>query len=154
MEIMMNRIAIDTNILIKIIERELIFDDLTLVISSPVLAEFLIFYKTDDERDLVYNTLLSDKQFDFSSFDNLSAIECSKLLTNFDKNTKIVSWQKVKFDFQIVSIAKTNNLSIATTDEQVIKLAKINGVEIKEIIIISQNFLKNFSILLFFMEKK
>jgi predicted nucleic acid-binding protein len=133
MEMIVNKIIIDTNCLIKFIESGKVLNDIIFIITAPVLTEYLLGIKEDDTKDKIIEILFTDKQFDFLPFDKKSAIICSKLLTNFDKKQKIGSWQRVKFDFQIVAITKANNINtIMTTDEQVIKIANINNIECRE----------------------
>jgi predicted nucleic acid-binding protein len=85
-----------------------------IVIPTPVLSEIAAL---DPEGAIRYQALLSDtSRFDFAPFDVMAAIEAgiqtNKAIRAGDKRGGTEdTWAKVKFDRQIVAIAKTRQIT-------------------------------------------
>ncbi|GMO11120.1 MAG: hypothetical protein Ta2D_13370 [Rickettsiales bacterium] len=126
---MLNKIVVDANYLISYFEKKIDFDK-NIVVPTPALTEFLLGFSILESRIKIFNHI--KENFIIKDFDTNSALECANLLNNFDKAQKTESWQKTKFDFQIIAIAKANNINtIYTNDKQVKKIAELNGINAK-----------------------
>src|SRR5579862_4254148 len=111
---------------------EKLIDDLDsdserMIIPTPVLSEFLILAASDAPEYL--NRLgekknLLVKPFDEKAAIELAAIELEDRKTTSKKGTSSSPWAKVRFDRQIVAIAKTNGANrIYSDDEDLAKFA-------------------------------
>ena len=102
-----------------------------ILIPTPVLAEYLV--GVGPNKDEYINRFFSSKNFEFGAFDVRAAIELSMLIDQdlqgdkkLDANT---TKAKVKFDRQIVSIAKSRGADrIYTDDDKLAKFAQRNGI--------------------------
>lgn len=106
-----------------------------IIIPTPVLSEFLILAGNDGPK---YLSLLDRRaMFRIESFDmraavELAAIELGIKKTKSDKRDGVQgTWAKIKFDRQIVTIAKVNGASkIYSDDDGVEKFANRCGIPV------------------------
>lgn len=89
------------------------------IIPAPCLAETLV---AAADIANVLELIKSYSAIEIAPFDGKSAVELAiisqKAIANGDKrNGSVVPWQQIKFDRQIVAIAKTANASIFYTDD-------------------------------------
>jgi len=92
-------------------------------IPTPAMAEVLVRAGTGRSK---YIKILSDTwKFQLLPFDSRAAIEASELIADIkSKKEKWDTWAKVKFDIQIVSIAKAEGcVAIYSDDRDIEKLA-------------------------------
>ena len=97
-------------------------------VPTPALAETLV--RSGPNRAQYMKILGDSWKFQFVPFDSRAAIECAELVA-LVKNNKDQwgTWAKVKFDIQIVSIAKAEGVSVIYSDDQDIEnYAKRFGV--------------------------
>lgn len=91
----------------------------TIVIPTPALAEMLI--GAGDIGPQALNYLRTDALFRISSFDERAAIEAATQLRLFlaevGKSNAGSTWPKVRYDHQIVAIAKVEGASVLYTDD-------------------------------------
>ena len=111
----------------------------TVIIPAPVLAEYLI--GIDKEHQITHINMINGKScFEIYSFDEIAAYECANLptlqeLKQLDLNL-IAS--KIKFDRQIVSIAKASNIDeVWTHDKNIFEICKREGIVVKSLADIS-----------------
>lgn len=103
-----------------------------ILIPTPVLAE--TFTRFGGKTDEVFQILHKDYGFQFGPFDIRAAIEAGMAFYSArqqgdKKSGSSRSWQKVKFDRQIVSIAKVNNATaVYSNDKQVRRWAEELGM--------------------------
>jgi predicted nucleic acid-binding protein len=88
-----------------------------ILIPTPALAEFYVKANPDMLTKLRSQTLVS-----IAPFDEKAAIECglgirNSLLSGNKKTPQSAPWQKVKFDHQIVAIAKSNNVDLIYSED-------------------------------------
>ncbi len=105
-------------------------DGVQIIIPAPAFSEFLMGI----EKDLTEFTKIFEgkKNFKIKSFDTKAALECSFLLKDLMKNKDIkknFSKQKIKYDYQIVSIAKIFEAEcVYSDDKDVMKLCSRLGL--------------------------
>lgn len=103
-----------------------------LIIPSPALAEFSV--RASDE-ELAF--LHSQPIFKIAPFDAITAIECGLLIRNVFATESKKDRQKIKFDLQILAIAKAQGARrLVTNDDQLRKRAirfDIQGVDLADI---------------------
>jgi predicted nucleic acid-binding protein len=105
-----------------------------IVIPTPVLCEFLILAGKDGSTYL--EKIHKTSNFRVAAFDEMAAIELAAIqvgITNNkgkDKRDRAGgTWAKIKFDRQIVAIAKVNNATVIYTDDRNLKIfAEQNGI--------------------------
>ena len=103
----------------------------TILIPTPVLAEFLV--KAGPKKQDYLNRFTSSKNFQIATFDQRAAVELS-LLTDPDLQSgkpmsEMVTKAKIKFDRQIVAIAKVSGVDmIYTGDDGLASCARKNGI--------------------------
>jgi predicted nucleic acid-binding protein len=120
---------------------EQLIDDLDsqrerIIIPAPVIAEFLVLAGKDGPQYLSEISLQAS--FYIQPFDEMAAIELAgmELLARGKghKRTPLphgVPWQKVKFDRQIVAIAKLHKVhTIYSTDQDVRDIAEDVGIKV------------------------
>jgi rRNA-processing protein FCF1 len=100
-------------------------------IPTPVLAEFLV--KGGSEKATRLAVFKSSRFFAITPFDEMAAIECAMIEVEDAKGSKplseIETKAKVKFDRQIIAIAKVRDATaIYTGDQQLGKKAKSIGL--------------------------
>jgi predicted nucleic acid-binding protein len=86
-------------------------------IPAPAMAEVLVRAGTGRAR---YVTILSDRsKFQILPFDSRAAIEASELIAAIKSSKEPwATWAKVKFDIQIVSIARAESASVIYADDR------------------------------------
>ncbi|HEV2800981.1 MAG TPA: hypothetical protein VGW12_10815 [Pyrinomonadaceae bacterium] len=110
----------------------------TIIIPTPVLSEFLILAGNDGPKYLA--EIDKKNSFHIEGFDTRAAIELATVESamrstrgkNADKREGVQgTWAKIKFDRQIVAIAKVNGVTrIYSDDEGVEKFAKRCGIDV------------------------
>jgi hypothetical protein len=106
------------------------------VIATPVLCEFLVLAENDGQQYLA--ELSNQPGFRIQPFDQMAAIELAAMeLLARGKGGKrspaasITPWQKVKFDRQIVAIAKVHQVHTIYSDDSDVKaLAENAGMKV------------------------
>jgi predicted nucleic acid-binding protein len=105
-----------------------------MIVPTPVLAEFLVLAGNDAPEYLnrlgeMKNLLV--KPFDEKAAIELAAIELKERKGPTKRGTSNSPWTKVRFDRQIVAIAKANRATrIYSDDEDVMKYAARTGIEV------------------------
>lgn len=103
-----------------------------IIIPSPAFAEFAVLARPE-EIDFVF----SQPIFKITSFDAIAALECGYLIRDARQDESGPNKRKIKFDLQILAIAKTQSADrLVTDDAQLIKRAAslgIKGVRILEL---------------------
>jgi predicted nucleic acid-binding protein len=105
-----------------------------MIVPTPVLSEFLVLAGNDAPEYL--NRLSEQKNLLVRPFDEkaaieLAAIELEDRRTTGKRGASSSPWAKVRFDRQIVAIAKTNGAKrIYSDDEDLVKYATRIGIEV------------------------
>lgn len=105
-------------------------EDHTIVIPTPVLSELLVRAGRAGEGYL--QIIARSSRFKIAPFDTRAAIELAIMSRNATakgnkKGDSAASWNKVKFDRQIVAIGKTENVTAIYSDDKDLRaLAKIH----------------------------
>ncbi|MGB0107694.1 MAG: PIN domain-containing protein [Terriglobales bacterium] len=102
-------------------------------VPAPAMAEVLV---RAGQGRAQFVSILSDRwRFQIIPFDSRAAIEASELIAAVKSNKdKWDMWAKVKFDIQIVAIAKAEGASVIYSDDKDIEnLAKRVGIPVKRI---------------------
>lgn len=105
-----------------------------IIIPTPALSEILVLGK-DRAADYLAE-LNSTYRFEVAPFDQVAAVEAalftSGAMTRGSKRgSSKANWEKVKFDRQIVAIAKTRGATaIYSNDEDVRKFGDIENIEV------------------------
>jgi predicted nucleic acid-binding protein len=118
---------------------EKLLDDLDseserLIVPTPVLSEFLILVAKDAPAYLeklsgMKNILI--KPFDEMAAIELAAVEVEDRMGRGKRGGSASPWAKLRFDRQIVAIAKTNKARrIYSDDEDVVKYAARLGMQV------------------------
>lgn len=109
-----------------------------IVIPSPALAELLI--GVGHSRSQILQELTHSPKFLIAPFDTKAALELALLAETVRKQSGKKkgdsggTWAKVKFDWQIVAIAKAQNVStIYSEDPDIKKLAALVGITVKSV---------------------
>ena len=102
----------------------------SILVPTPVLSEYLI--KAGPNKDEYANMILQSKNFTTGDFNVRAAIELT-LLKDPDLSKKSldekVTKAKIRFDRQIISIAKVNGADcVYTSDGNLAKTARVNGL--------------------------
>lgn len=103
-----------------------------ILIPTPILSEYLV--RAGPNRSEYINKFLSSKNFMVGAFDERAAIELA-LLNDPDLNAARVlddktTWAKIRFDRQIISIAKVHGVScVYTSDNGLAGCARKNGIK-------------------------
>ena len=102
-----------------------------ILIPTPVLAEYLV--GAGPNKSEYIERFFNSRNFELKPFDIKAAIELSELsdpdLQSGRKLDDKTTWAKVKFDRQIVAIAKANGADrIYTDDGSLAKCAQKNGI--------------------------
>jgi predicted nucleic acid-binding protein len=92
-----------------------------IIIPTPALSEILVRAGTTGSQKII-ETLDKSRVFKIEPFDTLSAIEVAAMtreaLDEGDKRTGLqATWAKVKYDRQIVAIAKVHGASVIYSDD-------------------------------------
>lgn len=108
-----------------------------IVVPTPALTEVLI--RAGKARQEIHNTLMGKSAFEIAPFDAKAAMECSLLLEEAWSTTekRAITKTKFKFDWQIIAIAVTRQVTIIYSDDSDISKAaarsNIKVVRIDEI---------------------
>ncbi len=107
-----------------------------IVIPSPALAELLI--AVGHSRSQIIHEFTHSPKFLIAGFDTKAALELALLADTVRKQAGKKkgdsggTWAKVKFDWQIVTICKAQNVStIHSEDPDIKKLAPLVGINVK-----------------------
>ncbi len=119
---------------IEKLQEDLDSDSERMILPTPVLSEFLIFVGKDGpdylEKLSGMKTILV-KPFDQVAAIELAALEVEDRLKTGKRAGSASPWAKLRFDRQIVAIAKTNDARrIYSDDEDVIKFATRIGIQV------------------------
>lgn len=106
-----------------------------IIIPTPVLAEYLVGI---DKKDHQTHLRMIQRQscFEIASFDEIAAIECAQMpsIKELKHMMKSDTANKVKFDRQIISIAKALNVDeVWTHDKGVFNRCKEMGIVVKSL---------------------
>lgn len=103
-----------------------------IIIPAPVLTEILC--RADSRLPEILDILTSNTYFEIAAFDTIAAVEAAlslakALKSGSKKQGASKGWPEIKFDRQIVAIAKTRQATaIYSNDAHVRKLAKESGI--------------------------
>jgi len=106
-----------------------------IIIPTPVLAEYLVGIDKKDHQTHL-NLIQRQSCFEIASFDEIAAIECAQMpsIKELKEMMKSDTANKVKFDRQIISIAKSLNVDeIWTHDKGVFNRCKEMGLVVKSL---------------------
>lgn len=103
------------------------------LLPTPVLAEILV--RAGNAKNQYLTEMTTNWAFRPASFDERAAAELAMILDGDLKSKKKLTeketWAKLKFDRQIIAIAKVHRVSmIYTDDEKLAKCAKANGLDV------------------------
>ena len=105
-----------------------------IILPTPVLSEFLILAGRDGPGYLEKLSSLKNilvKPFDQVAEIELAAVEVEDRLKEGKRGGSGSPWAKLRFDRQIVAIARTNKATrIYSDDEDVMKFARRLGIEV------------------------
>jgi len=105
-----------------------------IILPTPVLSEFLILAGRDGPGYLEKLSSLKNilvKPFDQVAAIELAAVEVEDRLKEGKRGGSGSPWAKLRFDRQIVAIARTNKATrIYSDDEDVMKFARRLGIEV------------------------
>lgn len=107
----------------------------SIIIPTPVLAEYLVGIDKKDHQTHL-NLIQRKSCFEIASFDEIAAIECAQMpsIKELKVMMKSDTANKVKFDRQIISIAKSLNVDeIWTHDKGVFNRCKEMGMIAKSL---------------------
>lgn len=110
-----------------------------IVVPAPALSELLI--GVGHSRSQILNELTKNPKFIIAPFDIRAAIELALMTERIAKHSKggkkgdsSGTWAKVKFDRQIVAIAKVYNVTtLYTEDGDIRNIAKAEGMTVKAV---------------------
>jgi len=90
-----------------------------IIVPTPVLAEFMA--RANKAKEQYFQKINSSSQFRISSFGAKAAMECALMIeaaiSSHDKRGGAPTWAKAKFDYQIASIAKSDNATAIYSDD-------------------------------------
>ncbi|MBW4237027.1 type II toxin-antitoxin system VapC family toxin [Enterobacter roggenkampii] len=107
----------------------------SVLIPTPVLAEFLVGIDKHQHQAYI-NLIKSQSCFEIVSFDEIAAIECAQMpsLKELKQMMSSDSANKVKFDRQIISIAKSTGVKeVWTHDKGVYNRCQTLGITAKSL---------------------
>ncbi|PBI78646.1 twitching motility protein PilT [Rahnella victoriana] len=106
-----------------------------IIIPTPVLAEYLVGINKNDQQ--THLSLIQRKScFEIANFDEIAALECAQMpsIQELKSMMKSDTANKVKFDRQIISIAKSLNVDeIWTHDIGVFRRCKEMEIVVKSL---------------------
>lgn len=105
--------------------------NIQILVPTPVLSEILVTTGPDKAR--VLNEINNTFAFHIQPFDEIAAVEVAMLtdedLRSNKRLSKTETVAKVKYDRQIIAIAKVNGVkTIYSDDKGLAKCAKVNGI--------------------------
>jgi hypothetical protein len=103
---------------IKYLVEQLSANNSIIIIPTPVLAEIMV--RAGKAGPEYLDKLSNSSKFRLTSFDVRAAIEAAEIIRKVkdeQSGQPIDTWAKVKFDIQIVSIAKAENSAIIYSDD-------------------------------------
>ncbi|MHB1273300.1 MAG: hypothetical protein ACYCZD_11150 [Rhodanobacter sp.] len=109
--------------------------NIQILVPTPVLSEILVVSGTDKTR--ILNEINNTYAFRIQPFDEMAAVEVA-MLTDADlqskkRLSKTETKAKIKYDRQIIAIAKVNGVkTIYSDDKGLSKKAKANGITVIE----------------------
>lgn len=107
----------------------------SVIIPTPVLAEYLV--GIDKKEHQTHLKLIQQQAcFEIASFDEIAALECAQMPSIKELKLMMQSdtANKVKFDRQIIAIAKSLNVDeVWTHDKGVFKRCKEMGIVVKSL---------------------
>ena len=111
----------------------------TIIIPTPVLSE--VFVRSDPSDAIAYvEKMRKSKNFKIEPFCERAALEMALMtqrliISNDKRGGSAYLWSKLKFDRQIISIAKAHSAPlIYTDDDKLAKFARSNGIDTKSLI--------------------
>ncbi|MDI6747263.1 MAG: DUF4411 family protein [Rhodocyclaceae bacterium] len=108
-----------------------------ILIPTPALAEFLV--RTDDATAEWLNELEKKSAVEVCAFDRRAAFECAFIERGAHqkgdkKHGSASAYQKVKFDRQIVAIAKSRNAGLIVSDDDSLRRVSLSvGLQVSKI---------------------
>lgn len=108
-----------------------------ILIPTPALAEFLV--RTDDSTAEWLNELEKKSSVEVCAFDRRAAFECAFIERGAHqkgdkKHGSESAYQKVKFDRQIVAIAKSRNAGLIVSDDDSLRRVSLSvGLQVSKI---------------------
>lgn len=108
-----------------------------ILIPTPALAEFLV--RTDDATTEWLNELEKKSAVEVCAFDRRAAFECAFIERGAHqkgdkKHGSDSAYQKVKFDRQIVAIAKSRNAGLIVSDDDSLRRVSLSvGLQVSKI---------------------
>ena len=108
----------------------------TILIPTPALAEVLV--SLEDAAPLVIGKINSSARFKIVVFDTLAAVELAAMTREAirlgnKKQGSIEPWQKVKYDRQIIAIARVNQVKRIYSDDIGVKyFAELIGLPVTQ----------------------
>jgi rRNA-processing protein FCF1 len=103
-----------------------------IIVPMPAFAEYLV--RADAAATLAMQTFEKRAYVRLAPFDRVAAVECARIdrlaIESGDKKDKAKdSWQKVKIDRQIISIAKANGAKMIISEDKSLRThAHRNGI--------------------------
>lgn len=104
----------------------------TIVIPTPVYAEIMVMVGKHNLHTIM-EKLDKNKNFQIATFDKKSAIECAHIETHTKSKREVAtdSKAKVKFDRQIIAIAKSNKVNKIYSDDKGLSMTAVkNGISV------------------------
>jgi predicted nucleic acid-binding protein len=105
-----------------------------IILPTPVLSEILI--RAGEDAQSIVNTIQKSPVFRIIPFDTLAAIEVAamtrKAINDGNKRGGVdCSWAKVKYDRQIIAIAKVHRATVIYSDDEDIRThAEANNIQV------------------------
>lgn len=117
---------------IEFLLKELEKNSQRILLPTPVVAEFLV--KAGPGRAQYVDRFQNSKHFTIGDFNILSAIELSMLvdpdLNSLKTMDAVTSKAKIRFDRQIIAIAKVEGANKIYADDRAARVAERNGFEV------------------------
>jgi hypothetical protein len=113
-----NKLVLQARERINYLVQQLSASNSIIIIPTPVLAEIMV--RAGKAGPEYLEKLSNSSKFRLTSFDVRAAIEASELIRKVKEEQKsqpLETWAKIKFDVQIVSIAKAENATVIYADD-------------------------------------
>jgi hypothetical protein len=111
------------------LQADLVKSRTKIIIPAPAYAEFMT--RTDKARDQYIALIQGKSVFKVEPFGDRAALECSIMLGQAlsAKERRAITKTKLKFDWQIVAVAKALSVSnVYTSDPDIVRCAKHAGL--------------------------